>query len=195
MPTLQPPLRRLETASGRLRALIDSLLWCARIKSGRLTFPVESVDVARTAAEVIDELSPQADVKGLALRLALGSPVPPLDSSPELIRTVLVNLVGNAVKYTERGAITVTLSYDGEAHTIVVADTGPGIPAGQHELIFQPFEQLDPIQHKHRPGVGLGLTIVKDMLGALGGRIGLTSVVGVGSSFTITLPAPGAAEA
>jgi PAS domain S-box-containing protein len=194
-PALQPPLRRLETASGRLRALIDSLLWCARIKSGRLTFPVESVDVARTAADVIDELSPQADLKGLALSLAQRSPLPPLDSSPELIRTVLVNLVGNAVKYTERGAITVTLSYGGGAHTIVVSDTGPGIPASQHELIFLPFEQLDPIQHKHRPGVGLGLTIVKDMLGALGGRIGLTSVVGVGSSFTVTLPAREAAVA
>ena len=192
-PALQPPLRRLETASTRLRALIDSLLWCARIKSGRMTFPVESVDVARTAADVIDELSPQADLKGLSLNLALPSPVPPLDSSPELLRTVLINLVGNAVKYTERGAITVTLSYDGAAHTIVVSDTGPGIPAGQHEIIFQPFEQLDPIQHKHRPGVGLGLTLVKDMLGALGGRIGLTSVVGVGSSFTVTLPAREAA--
>ena len=194
-PALQPTLRRLATASTRLRALIDSLLWCARIKSGRLTFPRESVDVARITADVVDELSPQAVLKGVALHLTLDPRVPPLDSSPELIRVVLVNLVGNAVKYTDRGAITVALSYDGDAHTIVVTDTGPGIPAGQHELIFQPFEHLDSIEHKHRPGVGLGLTIVKDMLGALGGHIGVTSEVGVGSCFTVTLPAREAAEA
>jgi PAS domain S-box-containing protein len=200
-PALQPTLRRLETASTRLRALIDSLLWCARIKSGRLTFPRESVDVARILADVVEELAPQAELKGLTLHLDLtldrdgDPPVPPLQSSPELIRVVLVNLVGNAVKYTERGAITVALSCDDGAHTIVVSDTGPGIPAGQHELIFQPFEHLDPIQHKHRPGVGLGLTIVRDMLGALGGRIGLTSEVGVGSRFTVTLPAREAAVA
>jgi PAS domain S-box-containing protein len=194
-PAWQPTLRRLETASTRLGAIIDSLLWCARVKRGPMTFAVESVDLARTAADVIDELTPQADHKGLELTLAPHPPLPPLHGSPTLIRTILVNLIGNAVKYTARGSVRVALSCCGDVHTVAVSDTGPGIPPEQHDRIFQPFEQLDAIEHKHRPGVGLGLTIVKEMLDALGGRISLSSAVGAGSTFTVTLPQQQAAAA
>jgi len=76
------------------------------------------------------------------------------------------------------------------AHRLAVRDTGPGISPEQQTIIFEPFEQLEPIRQKHVPGVGLGLALVREMAGALGGRIELTSQVGAGSTFAVVLPPP-----
>jgi signal transduction histidine kinase len=75
------------------------------------------------------------------------------------------------------------------SHRLAVRDTGPGSPPEQQAIIFEPFEQLEPVRQKHTPGVGLGLALVKEMAGALGGRIELTSQTGAGSTFTVVLPA------
>jgi signal transduction histidine kinase len=111
-----------------------------------------------------------------------------LRSDARLVRLILVNLVGNAVKFCEHGVVEVSLSPCGEEHQIVVSDTGPGIPADKQSLIFEPFEQLEPVQQKHTPGVGLGLAIVREAVRALRGRVEVRSEVGQGSSFLVTLP-------
>src|SRR5262249_52996986 len=97
----------------------------------------------------------------------------------------------NALKYTEQGAIEVSFGHADGAHHLVVRDTGPGIPPEQQMTIFEPFEQLEPIRQKHTPGVGLGLALVKEMAGALGGRVELTSQLGAGSTFSVVLPSIG----
>jgi signal transduction histidine kinase len=182
-------IRKIAASAGRLHELIESLLEYARIEGGRLRVDVADVDARALCADVIEELSPQAEQKGIALRLSLPSPTPPLRTDPRLLRLVVVNLVGNAVKFTASGAVEVEVSYEGDGHRIRVRDSGPGIPPQDHERIFEPFEQMEPLPHKHTRGVGLGLSIVKEMVEALSGRIELASTVGAGSTFTVVLPA------
>jgi signal transduction histidine kinase len=102
-----------------------------------------------------------------------------------------VNLVGNAIKFTPAGAVEVEVRSDASSHSILVKDSGPGIPPEDHDRIFEPFEQMEPLPHKHTRGVGLGLSIVKEMVEALSGRIELRSAPGEGSTFTVMLPAGG----
>jgi signal transduction histidine kinase len=153
---------------------------------------VADVDAQALCADVIEELSPQAEQKGIVLRLSPAAvKPPPLRSDPRLLRLVVVNLVGNAVKFTQEGAVEVEVSYGSGAHWIRVRDSGPGIPPQDHERIFEPFEQMEPLPHKHTRGVGLGLSIVKEMVEALAGRIELRSELGAGSTFTVVLPPGG----
>jgi signal transduction histidine kinase len=182
-------IRKIAASAGRLHELIESLLEYARIEGGRLRVEEADVDAETLCADVIEELSPQAEQKGIALRLARAArAVPPLRSDPRLLRLVVVNLVGNAVKFTHDGAVDVVVSHERGAHCIRVRDSGPGIPAQDHDRIFEPFEQMEPLPHKHTRGVGLGLSIVKEMVEALSGRIELRSAPGQGSTFTVVLP-------
>jgi signal transduction histidine kinase len=182
-------IRKITASAGRLHELIESLLEYARIESGRLRVEVEDVDARALCASVIEELSPQAEQKSIALRLAPdGASLPLLKSDPRLLRLIVVNLAGNAVKFTVEGEVVITVTHESNAHVIRVRDSGPGIPARDHERIFEPFEQMEPIPYKHTRGVGLGLSIVKEMVEALSGRIELASQVGAGSTFTVVLP-------
>lgn len=182
-------VRRIATSALRLHELIESLLEYARIEGGRLRVELEDFDVWAIARDVIEELSPQAEQKGIALKIApLTCAAPLLRSDPRILRLVVVNLVGNAVKFTQQGGVDVTVAYEDGAHRIQVHDSGPGIPSEDHERIFEPFEQMEPVPNKHTRGVGLGLSIVKEIVEALKGRIELSSQVGSGSTFTVVLP-------
>jgi signal transduction histidine kinase len=188
VPRQREIVRKMLLASRRLLSLIESLLEFARIQSGRLAIRVEPVDLATLAAETVEELQPQAQRKQLTVRLLPAPELPPLQSDPRLVRLILSNLVDNALKYTEHGAVEVSLGHADGAHRLAVRDTGPGIPPERQAIIFEPFEQLEPIRQKHTPGVGLGLSLVKEMAGALGGHVELTSQVGAGSTFSVVLP-------
>jgi signal transduction histidine kinase len=179
---------RLGRSFKRLSDLIESILEYTRIESGKLVVRVERFDVAALAGEVVEELLPQAQQKLLRLELVPAPALPPLESDPRLVRLVLINLVMNAVKYTHQGSIEVVLTHGPEGHSLAVRDTGPGIAPEVQERIFEPFEQLEPIRHKHTPGVGLGLALVREMLSALGGSIRVDSRVDQGSTFTVVLP-------
>jgi len=187
-PRQQEMVRRMSGASSRLLELIESLLQHARIESGRLDIHVEAVDLKTLAAETLDELRSQAEQKDLLLQIDAPPDLPSLQTDPRLLRLILVNLVGNALKFTEQGSIRLTLSHQAGAHQVAVTDTGAGIAAEQQAAIFEAFTQLEPVQNKHLPGVGLGLALVKEMVEALGGRIEVTSAIGKGSTFTVTLP-------
>lgn len=185
-------LQLLDNSSTRLKRLLESVLEYTRIKSGRIPNRCEPIDVQAHAKEIVDELRPQAEQKGLELRfITEGTPSPPLQANPELLRLILVNLLGNAVKYTSTGGVTVSVACDDVTFRIAVADTGPGIPEEERSSIFEPFRQLGTVRHKHHPGFGLGLTIAREMAGALGARIELESVVGQGSIFTVVVPKGG----
>jgi len=179
---------KIAGSSTRLLGLIDGLLEYVRIESGRLVTQVAPVDLAALLSDVIDEIRPQAELKGLELRAAVAPDLPPLTSDARLVRLILANLVGNGVKYTERGTVEVSASYAAGDFRLAVTDTGPGIPAEKQKLVFEPFEQLEPVRNKHTPGVGLGLALVRQMVDALGGRLELHSEPGRGSAFTVILP-------
>ena len=172
----------------RLADLIESILEYTRIESGRLVVKPERFDAVRLAREVVEDLLPQAQQKLLRLELLPADGVAELESDPRLLRLILINLVMNAVKYTPKGSVQVSVSQGPEGHGFAVRDTGPGIPEQVRERIFQPFEQLESITHKHTPGVGLGLALVREMVAVLGGRIQVESTVGQGSTFTVMLP-------
>lgn len=179
---------RMRGSTVRLVDLVESLLEFERIESGRFHPTPEPLDLAALAAEVVDELRPQAEQKGLALELDAAPGLPPLASDHRLVRVVLVNLVANALKFTDAGRVRVALGAGDGAHRIAVRDTGRGISAEDQARIFEPFEQLEVLARKHTPGIGLGLTLVREVVQALGGAISVESEPGAGSAFTVSLP-------
>jgi protein-histidine pros-kinase len=185
-------LPRLTASSRRLTALVEALLAHSRVASGRVEPRREPVDLGRMVDEVVWELRPMAEQKGLVLRAQARGDLAPVQTDPSLARVVLSNLVGNAVKFTTSGEVAVAVASGTREQAVTVSDTGPGIPEAERDRIFQPFEQLDPIRTKHLPGVGLGLALVREICAALGARVELRSEVGVGSTFTVRFPiAPG----
>lgn len=190
--SLTPKQREILTKIGgsarRLLDLIESLLEYARMESGHLNLRIEPADLNALASEVISELEPQASRRQIDLRFIPDPDLPPLNSDPRLIRLILVNLVGNAVKFTDQGYVEVSLHCEDHLHRVQVRDTGPGIPPEAQSLIFEPFAHLEPVHQKHTPGVGLGLALVREMVHALGGTVELESDVGRGAIFTVVLP-------
>jgi len=186
-PRHQHMVRTMVVSAKRVFGLVDALLEQARILGGRLETRTELVDLVALAQEALADAEEQANGKALAFSVDAAPDLPPLWSDARLVRVILINLVGNAVKFTEQGAIEVSLRYERGEHRIVVADSGAGIPPERQLAVFEPFAHLEPIDHKHTPGIGLGLTLVKEMAEALGGRIELRSEVGIGSEFAVVL--------
>jgi signal transduction histidine kinase len=179
---------RMRSALGRLSGLVDSLLEYSRIDAGHVTITPVRLDPVAVAEEVVHELTPLAAAKGLDLRGPAPGSAPPLETDARLLRLVLFNLAQNAIKFTQAGSISISVAAEGGEHRLSVHDTGRGIALEDQARIFEPFEQLETLARKHTPGVGLGLALVKEMIGALGGRIALESTPGAGSTFTVRLP-------
>jgi signal transduction histidine kinase len=179
---------KIGSSAKRLLDLIESLLEYTRIESGRLTTKIEGLEVEALVSEALDEVRPQAASKRLGLVSIIDPAMPVLRSDKRLFRLILMNLVVNAVKFTREGQVTVCISHDGHHHALSVTDTGPGIPLEQQMVIFEPFRQLEPVAEKHSAGVGLGLSLVREMVYALGGEMELKSRVGHGSTFRVVLP-------
>ncbi len=177
----------MAAATERMGRVVDSILHHSLIETGRVAVDVAETRLDRLAAEVVAEMGERAAAKGLTLEMEL-PPLPPLATDPRLVRSALLTLVDNAVKYTERGRVRVAVSRDGERQRCVVADTGTGIRPEDHARIFQPFEQGEAVSHKHAPGVGLGLTLARMLAERLGGSIELASRPGAGSVFSLILP-------
>ena len=187
-PRQQAVLTRMSGSLTRLRTLIESVLQYACIESGSLSVDFQVIDVGALCVEVLDELEPHAAQKGIDLRSEIPRERPELATDPQLLRLVLVNLVSNALKFTDDGYVELRLEIGESHYRLTISDTGPGIAAEDIGRIFQPFEQLAGTKRKHLPGVGLGLALVQDMVVLLGGRVELDSVPDSGSAFTVVLP-------
>ena len=180
---------RMRRSLSRLTDMIQSLLEYARIESGRLDLNVETFDMRELARSVVEDFAIQAETKGLGLRLAAPETCVEFSSDPRLVRLVLVNLVANALKFTGRGEVVVTVSVGEERCELTVLDTGPGIALSLRTTVFEPFFQGESAAHsQYSQGAGLGLSLVREMLHALGGSIELDSELGVGSTFRISVP-------
>jgi signal transduction histidine kinase len=142
--------------------------------------------------EVVEELKPRAEAKSVELLLTTQSEALSVETDLRLLRLIAVNLIDNAIKYTDEGRIDVTLGRSREGVVLRVIDTGRGIDLSHQELIFQPFEQLEPVRSKRERGVGLGLTLVRSIANALGAKVSLESQEGAGTAFTVTLHSPNA---
>ncbi|HET7754433.1 MAG TPA: ATP-binding protein [Anaeromyxobacteraceae bacterium] len=179
---------RMDHSARRLLALVETLLEYTRVESGRLTVRPERFDVVALARDVVDEVMPQAQKRLLSLEVAPATQAPDaIESDPRLVRLVLVNLVVNAVKYTEQGTVTVAIGRLGAGAWIEVRDTGPGIAPRDLARVFEPYEQVGDAG-RSASGVGFGLSLVRGIVEALGAMITVDSEVGRGSVFRVELP-------
>jgi CheY-like chemotaxis protein/CHASE3 domain sensor protein len=177
------------TAGNDLLALISDVLDLSRIEAGMLDVRFEPVAPARLADELTRAFQPIANHKQLALtvRIEPGAPEQ-IDSDPTRLSQILRNLISNALKFTERGGVSLAITGADGSVQLAVRDTGIGIPADQHELIFEAFRQGDGATNRKFGGTGLGLAISRDLAHLLGGRLEVASTPGQGSTFTLTLP-------
>lgn len=177
-------------------ALVDGLLDITRIETGDMKIEAVPFDPAATLDETVRLMAPDVAGKGLGLRVEVEPEVRRrFVGDPLAFRQIVTNLVGNALKFTDRGEIAVDLG-QGEAGELklVVADTGPGIDPAQHERIFERFFQVDGTASRRASGAGLGLAITRALAELMGGGIRVESALGRGTAFIVTLPLPPAPE-
>ena len=172
----------------RLTRLIDDFLDMSRMASGKMRIRREHVDLQSLAAEVVEGFLPQAEGKGLRLTQRF----PPGDwgvwAEPDKLTQVLANVISNALKFTRRGYVEVVGADRGHRVEISVLDTGSGMPADKIDAVFDEFERVDESAEQGRRGTGLGLAIARRIAQAHGGSLQVSSVLGHGSVFTLSLP-------
>ena len=212
-----PPVDRIAASATHLRHLVDQVLDIAKIAAGRLEVHPETLVLRPFVLNVASELESLVNERGLSMSIAIGSTLPRVRTDPTHLRQILVNLIGNAVKYTPAGGLSVRAKLVGppprftsplrpgapeqgpQEHTpdtrrawiaLQVTDTGVGIAAKDQARIFEEFEQVNagPRGDSMQRGTGLGLAISRRLAQLLGGDIGVESELGKGSTFTVWLP-------
>jgi signal transduction histidine kinase len=196
-PAPEPNRRLIEAlsrAAEELSNLAQDMSDAGRLKAGRLSVAMQAVDVAPLVAHAINVMRSHAEVKNLRLKGEVADNVPPAFGDRDRMTRVLINLIGNAVKFTpEEGAVTVTVtasrrddSSDASVGEVSVSDTGPGISIGEQAAIFEPYYRSEGTAAL--PGIGLGLAISQLLVKQMGGELALHSQLGQGATFTIRLP-------
>jgi len=189
-------LNSIQESANVLLRLLNDIIDLSRIESSRLTIESADFNISEVLEDTITIFRPQAQLKNLKLVPRVKPDVPSrLRGDSKRLRQILMNLVGNAVKFTSRGEVeihvTVPAETDRQEETLLrfdVQDTGPGIPPDKQERIFESFTQADSTVSRQFGGSGLGLTISKELVQLMGGNITLESRVGEGSTFSFTIP-------
>ncbi len=183
-------LKVLAGSGEHLLRLINEVLDLSKVEAGRMELREEPVDVAGLVRGVADTFAPRMTEKGLRFSLVIDPQLPArvlLDG--QKIGQVLFNLLGNAVKFTDRGEVGLEVRVEGGRLAFAVSDTGPGIAPEDQQAIFEPFFQARGTAHEMRPaGTGLGLAICSRMIALMGGKLEVASAAGAGSRFTFELP-------
>lgn len=206
-PRQAKPVERIEASANHLRHLVDQVLDLAKMAAGRLEIHTETIDPRPFVLDVASEIESLVSEKGLSLSLVMGAALPRIRTDPTHLRQILVNLLGNAVKYTNEGGIVIrtrlvdSLPDSGSPAErssyptnpwigIQVIDTGIGIDPADQSRIFEEFEQVDagPRGNSAERGTGLGLAISRRLAALIGGMVELESEPGRGSTFTLWLP-------
>jgi PAS domain S-box-containing protein len=184
----------IRSSADSLLALINDILDFSKIEAGQMELEVLDFDLRTTLEDVIDMLAVKANDKGLEFSCLVQSDVPSLvRGDPGRLRQILINLMGNGIKFTERGEVHTRVTLEEETDTQVTArfsvmDTGIGIPQDRVDRLFQSFSQVDASITRRYGGTGLGLAICKQLVEMMGGKIGVKSGEGKGSEFWFRLP-------
>ena len=185
----------IRTSGSRLLDLLNNILDFARLDAGKIDVEEEQFDPSVLAQEVAELLAPRAHAKGLDLAVrARGTFTKGVIGDAGKIRQILFNLVGNALKFTQTGAVLIDSGFEDGHLTYSIYDTGPGISAGAQETLFDAFRQTQATDAQNDGGVGLGLAIVQRLCQRLNGTITLDSAPGHGTVFRVRLPAKIAPE-
>jgi len=181
-------LQRLEANGRHLLGLINDVLDLSKIEAGQLELELSDYCIQDIAQTVRSTLEPLAADKKLAFKLELAPALPPGHGDGRRLTQVLINLVGNAIKFTDAGEVAIKADANNGSFYVSVRDTGPGISAADQAKLFQEFQQADNAITRKKGGTGLGLAISKRIIEMHGGRIWVESQPGQGSTFTFTLP-------
>lgn len=182
-------IARIRRSQQHLLGLINDVLNFAKVDAGQAEYRLTAVPVDEALHDTETMIAPQIVAKGLKYTYKGGDRTASVLADPERLQQIVLNLLGNAVKFTDPGgSITLSAKPSGNCIDISVADTGAGIPPEKLERIFDPFVQAERRLNQPVQGVGLGLAISRDLAQAMGGEITVTSKVGAGSTFTLSLP-------
>jgi GAF domain-containing protein len=181
-------LKRLESNGKHLLGLINDVLDLSKIEAGQLALELSDYSVQDIAQTVRSTLEPLAADKKLAFKVEMPSELPPGHGDGRRLTQVLINLVGNAIKFTDAGEVAIKAEANNGSFHVTVRDTGPGISAADQAKLFQEFQQADNTITRKKGGTGLGLAISKRIIEMHGGKIWIDSTVGQGSTFTFTVP-------
>jgi signal transduction histidine kinase/DNA-binding response OmpR family regulator len=185
-------LEAVRSSAYSLLSLINDILDFSKMEAGKFDLAVVNFSLRDCIADTMNSLSPQADAKGLELAYDVALDIPDtLVGDPGRLRQILINLMGNAVKFTHVGEVVLRVDLENETQAqatlhFVVSDTGIGIPKDKQEAIFRPFEQAESSASRHYGGTGLGLAITTQLVAMMNGRIWIESEVGKGSRFHFT---------
>jgi len=182
-------LNRVMRNGQNLLALINDVLDLSKIEAGRIELDLLPIRLPAVFEAVLDKIEPMAAGKGLDLHQKVAPDLPPLTADEARLRQILVNLLDNAVKFTEAGSISISANADPEGQQILIAvtDTGMGIPKDSFDDIFDEFQQVDGTSTREYGGTGLGLAISRRLARLHGGDITVESQLGQGSTFTVSL--------
>ncbi|NVO15038.1 MAG: HAMP domain-containing protein [Rhodoplanes sp.] len=193
-------LERVQANGRHLLGLINDVLDLSKIEAGQLALVLDAYSMRGVVEQVVASTESLARAKGLALTTQIADDLPIGHGDERRLTQVFLNIVGNAIKFTERGSVDIRVGASSDAFEVAVRDTGPGIAPEDRQRIFDEFQQVDNSNTRQKGGTGLGLAIARRLVEMHGGVIRLESEVGIGSAFTIVLPvratgpgAPGAA--
>jgi len=181
-------LGMVKTSANHLLSLISDVLDISKIEASQLQVNFDLFNLAESIRKVTQSIVPLAEKKGLQLELQIADEVADITSDQRRVEQVLLNLLSNALKFTEQGSITVRAIKQAQEYSVTVTDTGIGIEADQSDHLFKPFYQIDTGLTRKYEGTGLGLSICKRLVELMGGSIWLESKPGRGSSFGFRLP-------
>jgi signal transduction histidine kinase len=181
-------LKRVESNGKHLLGLINAVLDLSKIEAGQLTLDLAEYSLRHVTQAVYAAVEPLATDKKLTFKAEVAPDLPPGHGDERRLTQVLLNLVGNAIKFTDTGEVVIKAGASNGSFNVSVRDTGPGISATDQAKLFQEFQQADNSITRRKGGTGLGLAISKRIIEMHGGRIWVESVAGKGSTFAITLP-------
>jgi len=181
-------LGRIKASARHLLSLIDEILTFTRLDAGRETVLVEPMDIEDAMNQAAEIVEPMLAAKKLELKLIAPCPALTIETDPTKVRQILVNLLSNAAKFTDTGLVTLEGKSLRNEIQLIITDTGIGIQPEYFNKIFDPFWQVEQKATRRATGTGLGLTVCRRLANLMGGDIAVTSVLGEGTTFTVTLP-------
>jgi len=181
-------LERVARNGKHLLGLINDVLDLSKIEAGQLVLALDQYSLKDVVNGVFSAVEPLAAEKKIAFKVELPPNLPAGRGDERRLTQVLLNLVGNAIKFTDQGEVAIKASAENGSYSLAVRDTGPGISEADQKKLFQEFQQADNSTTKAKGGTGLGLAISKRIIEMHGGRIWVESRLGQGSTFSLTLP-------